>query len=68
MDQKYLVSVENGAGSLSNTEIGKKTLDMRISSEYSYNVQPCPTPFKPILTIHIDYFDNVKLDPNQIIR
>ena len=37
MDQKYLVSVENGAGSLSNTEIGKKTLDMRISSEYSYN-------------------------------
>ena len=37
MDQKYLVSVENGAGSLSNTEIGKKTLDMRISSEYSCN-------------------------------
>ena len=35
MDQKYLVSVEYGAGSLSNTEIGKKTLDMRILSEYS---------------------------------
>ena len=40
MDQKYLVSVANGAGSLSNTEIGKKTLDMRISSEYSYNPGP----------------------------
>ena len=37
MDQKYLVSFEYGAGSLSNTEIGKKTLDMRISSEYSCN-------------------------------
>ena len=37
MDQKYLVSFEYGAGSLSNTEIGKKTLDMRISSEYLYN-------------------------------